>query len=192
MQAGGEQRWAALPPAFKFPSVEGFYTTGNWQTALTSGALAHMPEADFQELLVVRGTDIDKDGIVSHAQNAFRHGAEKVETLGQAGCRHAKNFIGRLLRRGMGNFRQRRGREGHQLDALLEEVADEAGKVLIHGDDVQARIHQSAAIGVRQLVEITLRFQQIPHAGNAARYHQVVDIEVENRIDHHDIGAHLI
>ena len=40
-------RWAALPMAVKVPWQ--FYTSGHWQTALSSGALAHMPEAERNE-----------------------------------------------------------------------------------------------------------------------------------------------
>jgi hypothetical protein len=43
IQGGDEQRWSALPVAFKFPSMQSFYTIGQWQTALASGELAHMP-----------------------------------------------------------------------------------------------------------------------------------------------------
>jgi hypothetical protein len=79
MQAGGEQRWAALPPAFKFPSVEGFYTTGNWQTALTSGALAHMPEAErngysytYQAMGDLRTLSIEQDRLAAELQPLAR------------------------------------------------------------------------------------------------------------------------
>jgi hypothetical protein len=41
-----DARWQALPVAFKVSDVEGFYTNGHWQTALDSGALAHMPQAE--------------------------------------------------------------------------------------------------------------------------------------------------
>jgi len=43
---GQDARWQALPVAFKVSDVEGFYTNGHWQTALASGALAHMPQAE--------------------------------------------------------------------------------------------------------------------------------------------------
>ena len=46
LPAGDEKRWSALPIAFKFPSMESFYTSGHWQTALGSGALAHMPDGE--------------------------------------------------------------------------------------------------------------------------------------------------
>jgi hypothetical protein len=46
MRGGDDQRWSALPVAFMFPSIESFYTSGHWQTALASGELAHMPEAE--------------------------------------------------------------------------------------------------------------------------------------------------
>ena len=43
IEGGDEQRWSAIPVAFKFPSMQSFYTIGQWQTALASGELAHMP-----------------------------------------------------------------------------------------------------------------------------------------------------
>lgn len=39
-------RWQALPVAIKVSDVEGFYTSGHWETALASGALAHMPQSE--------------------------------------------------------------------------------------------------------------------------------------------------
>jgi hypothetical protein len=46
IRGGDEQRWSAIPIAFAFPSIESFYTSGHWQTALASGELAHMAEAE--------------------------------------------------------------------------------------------------------------------------------------------------
>ena len=46
IQDGKEQRWAALPVAFKLPSMESFYTSGHWETALASGVLAHMSDGE--------------------------------------------------------------------------------------------------------------------------------------------------
>jgi hypothetical protein len=43
---GKDARWQALPVAFKVSDVEGFYTDGQWQTALASGALAHISESE--------------------------------------------------------------------------------------------------------------------------------------------------
>lgn len=46
VDAGDDARWQALPVALKVPDSAGFYTSGHWQTALASGALAHMPDAE--------------------------------------------------------------------------------------------------------------------------------------------------
>jgi hypothetical protein len=43
---GEDARWQALPVALKVSDVAGFYTSGHWQTALASSALAHMPESE--------------------------------------------------------------------------------------------------------------------------------------------------
>ena len=46
IQGGDEKRWSALPIAFRFPSMQSFYTSGHWQTALAGGELAHMPAGE--------------------------------------------------------------------------------------------------------------------------------------------------
>ena len=46
LQGGDEKRWSALPISFKFPSMQSFYTSGHWQTALASGDLAHMSDGE--------------------------------------------------------------------------------------------------------------------------------------------------
>jgi hypothetical protein len=43
---GDDARWQALPVALKVSAVAGFYTSGHWQTALSSGAVAHMSDSE--------------------------------------------------------------------------------------------------------------------------------------------------
>jgi hypothetical protein len=75
IKGGDEQRWSALPMALKLPSMEGFYTSGNWQTALASGELAHMPDGErngnsyaYQAIDDLRAFSSQEDALAAHLQ----------------------------------------------------------------------------------------------------------------------------
>ena len=75
IRGGDEQRWSAIRVAFKFPSMQSFYTTGQWQTALASGALAHMPDGErnaysytYQAIDDLRSFSAQEDALVGRLQ----------------------------------------------------------------------------------------------------------------------------
>lgn len=75
IEGGDEQRWSAIPVAFKFPSMQSFYTIGQWQTALASGELAHMPDGErngysytYQAIDDLRSFSAQEDALVARLQ----------------------------------------------------------------------------------------------------------------------------
>jgi hypothetical protein len=79
IQGGNDQRWSALPVAFTFPSMESFYTSGHWETALASGELAHMPDAErngysysYQAIEDLRALSTEEGAITARLQPLAR------------------------------------------------------------------------------------------------------------------------
>jgi len=79
IQRGDEKRWSALPIAFKFPSMQSFYTSGQWQTALASGDLAHMPDGErngysytYQAIADLETFSAQEDSLVGRIQPLAR------------------------------------------------------------------------------------------------------------------------
>ena len=75
IQGGDEQRWSAIPIAFKFPTMQSFYTIGQWQTALASGELAHMPDGErnaysytYQAIEDLQAFSAQEDALVGRLQ----------------------------------------------------------------------------------------------------------------------------
>ena len=75
IKGGDEQRWSAIPIALRFPSMQSFYTTGQWQTALASGELAHMPYGErngysytYQAIDDLRSFSAQEDALVGRLQ----------------------------------------------------------------------------------------------------------------------------
>ena len=75
IEGGDEQRWSAIPVAFKFPSMQSFYTIGQWQTVLASGELAHMPDGErnaysytYQAIDDLRSFSAQEDALVGRLQ----------------------------------------------------------------------------------------------------------------------------
>jgi hypothetical protein len=79
IQEGDEKRWSALPIAFKFPSMQSFYTSGQWQTALASGELAHMSDGErngysytYQAIEDLEAFSAQEDALVGRLQPLAR------------------------------------------------------------------------------------------------------------------------
>ena len=79
IERGDEQRWSALPIAFNFPSMQSFYTSGQWQTALASGELAHMPDGErngysytYQAIADLEAFSAREDALVGRIQPLAR------------------------------------------------------------------------------------------------------------------------
>jgi hypothetical protein len=79
IQGGDEKRWSALPIAFKFPSMQSFYTSGHWQTALAGGELAHMPDGErngysytYQAIADLEAFSVQEDALVGRIQPLAR------------------------------------------------------------------------------------------------------------------------
>jgi hypothetical protein len=79
IQGGDEKRWSALPIAFKFPSMQSFYTSGQWQTALAGGELAHMPDGErngysytYQAIADLETFSAQEDALVARIQPLAR------------------------------------------------------------------------------------------------------------------------
>lgn len=79
VQGGEERRWSAIPAAFAFPSMQSFYTSGHWQTALASGALAHMPDGErngysytYQAIADLEAFSAQEDALVGRLQPLAR------------------------------------------------------------------------------------------------------------------------
>lgn len=75
VEGGDEQRWSAIPVAFKLLSTESFYTIGHWQTALASGELAHMSDGErngysytYQAIEDMKAFSAQEDALVGRLQ----------------------------------------------------------------------------------------------------------------------------